>query len=45
MRNGVTVHWPGMGTGGLTDLRGEAEIVVAGHGENGYELVLGYDIG
>lgn len=44
----VTEHLevvPGMGTGGLTDLRGEAEIVVAGHSENGYELVLTYDIG
>jgi hypothetical protein len=44
----VTEHLevvPGMGTGGLTGLRGEAEIVVAGHSDNGYELVLSYDIG
>jgi hypothetical protein len=35
---------PGMGTGGLTGLRGEAELRIAGHSENGYELVLSYDL-
>jgi hypothetical protein len=36
---------PGMGTGGLETLRGEAELSIAGHSENGYELVLSYDVG
>ncbi len=36
---------PGMGTGGLQDLRGEAELAIAGHAENGYELVLSYEFG
>ncbi|MBA8823604.1 hypothetical protein FHX42_000933 [Saccharopolyspora lacisalsi] len=36
---------PGMGTGDLADLRGEAELSVAGHSEDGYELVLSYDFG
>lgn len=36
---------PGMGTGGLEGLRGEAEVVIAGHSEDGYELVLHYDLG
>ncbi|MGH3447906.1 MAG: DUF3224 domain-containing protein [Nocardioidaceae bacterium] len=36
---------PGMGTGGLSDLRGEAELEIAGHAEDGYELVLHYDLG
>jgi Protein of unknown function (DUF3224) len=35
---------PGMGTGGLTGLHGEAELTIAGHSENGYELVLSYDL-
>lgn len=35
---------PGMGTGGLESLRGKAELRIAGHSENGYELVLSYDI-
>lgn len=35
---------PGMGTGGLRDLRGEAELAIAGHSEDGYELVLSYDL-
>ena len=36
---------PGMGTGGLEALRGEAELRIAGHSEDGYELVLSYDLG
>lgn len=36
---------PGMGTGGLVGLRGAADILVAGHADNGYELVLSYDLG
>lgn len=34
----------GMGTGGLSGLRGEAELKIAGHSDDGYELVLDYDI-
>jgi hypothetical protein len=34
---------PGMGTGGLETLRGEAELTISGHSEDGYELVLSYD--
>ncbi len=36
---------PGMGTGALEGLRGEAELRIAGHSEDGYELVLSYDLG
>ena len=36
---------PGMGTGELANLRGEADLVIAGHSEDGYELVLLYDRG
>jgi hypothetical protein len=36
---------PGMGTGGLEGLRGEAELRIAGHSDHGYELVLSYDLG
>jgi hypothetical protein len=36
---------PGMGTGGLEALRGEAELSIAGHSDDGYELVLTYDLG
>lgn len=36
---------PGMGTGELETLRGEAELVIAGHSDDGYELVLRYDLG
>lgn len=36
---------PGMGTGGLEGLRGVAELTIAGHSEDGYELVLHYDLG
>ena len=36
---------PGMGTGGLEDLRGEAELRIAGHSDDGYELVLSYELG
>jgi hypothetical protein len=35
---------PGLGTGGLEGLRGEAELRIAGHSEDGYELVLSYDL-
>ncbi|GAA2812488.1 DUF3224 domain-containing protein [Saccharopolyspora taberi] len=35
---------PGLGTGALANLRGEAELSVAGHSDNGYELVLAYEI-
>ena len=35
---------PGMGTGGLEGLRGDAELRIAGHSEDGYELVLSYDL-
>lgn len=36
---------PGMGTGGLETLRGEAELRIEGQAEDGYELVLSYDLG
>ena len=35
---------PGMGTGGLEGLRGEAEVALAGPSDDGYELVLSYDL-
>lgn len=35
---------PGMGTGGLENLRGEADLSIGGHSDNGYELVLSYDV-
>lgn len=35
---------PGMGTGGLENLRGEAEVSIAGHNDEGYELVLAYSL-
>ena len=35
---------PGLGTGGLTGLRGEADLVIEGHADDGYELVLHYDL-
>ena len=44
VRGRVTVV-PGMGTGALEGLRGEAELTIAGHSEDGYELVLSYDLG
>ena len=34
----------GMGTGGLTNLRGEAELSIAGHSDDGYPLTLAYDL-
>jgi hypothetical protein len=34
---------PGMGTGGLANLRGEAELSLSGHCDDGYELVLSYE--
>jgi hypothetical protein len=43
----VTAHvevLTGMGTGGLEGLRGGAELKIAGHSEDGYELVLSYDL-
>lgn len=36
---------PGMATGGLTTLRGEAELLIQGHSDEGYELVLSYELG
>jgi len=36
---------PGMGTGGLETLVGEAELTIGGHSDDGYDLVLSYDIG
>jgi hypothetical protein len=36
---------PGMGTGGLEGLRGEAELSIAGESKDGYELVLSYELG
>jgi hypothetical protein len=36
---------PGMGTGALESLRGAADLRIAGHSEDGYELVLAYDLG
>ena len=35
---------PGLGTGGLESLRGEAELEIAGHSDDGYELVIHYDL-
>jgi hypothetical protein len=35
---------PGMGTGGLESLRGEADLAIAGHSDDGYPFVLSYDI-
>jgi hypothetical protein len=35
---------PGMGTGGLQGLRGEGDLQIAGHSDDGYELVLSYDL-
>jgi hypothetical protein len=36
---------PGMGTGGLETLVGEAALTIGGPSEDGYDLVLSYDIG
>jgi hypothetical protein len=36
---------PGMGTGGLENLSGEAELRIGGQSEDGYELVFSYDLG
>jgi Protein of unknown function (DUF3224) len=35
---------PGMGTGDLAGLVGEAELTIGGHSDDGYDLVLSYDI-
>lgn len=35
---------PGMGTGGLETLVGEAQLEIVGHSDDGYDLVLSYDI-
>jgi Protein of unknown function (DUF3224) len=35
---------PGMGTGALEHLVGEAELTIAGHSDDGYELVLSYNL-
>lgn len=36
---------PGMGTGELATLTGEAELAIGGHSDDGYDLVLRYDLG
>lgn len=36
---------PGMGTGGLEQLRGEAELSIDGHSDDGYPLVLSFAVG
>lgn len=36
---------PGMGTGGLEGLVGEAELAIGGRSDDGYNLVLSYDLG
>jgi hypothetical protein len=44
----VTAHLevvPGMGTGGLEGLRGEAELTIAGEAPDGYPFSLSYDLG
>lgn len=44
----VTAHIevvPGMGTGGLEGLRGEAELSIAGEAPDGYPFELSYDLG
>jgi hypothetical protein len=43
VRGTVTVV-PGMGTGGLESLRGEAALEIQGESEAGYDLVLAYDL-
>jgi hypothetical protein len=46
-KGSVTDHLevvPGMGTGGLEGLRGEADLLIAGHSDDGYELVLSYEL-
>ena len=35
---------PGLGTGELADLRGGADLSIAGPSDDGYELLLSYDI-
>lgn len=35
---------PGMGTGGLETLTGEATVEIAGHSDTGYEITLAYDL-
>ncbi|WP_129668531.1 DUF3224 domain-containing protein [Phytoactinopolyspora endophytica] len=35
---------PGMGTGGLEKLRGEADLSIAGHSDDGYPLTLNFDM-
>ncbi|MGZ4444053.1 MAG: DUF3224 domain-containing protein [Nocardioidaceae bacterium] len=35
---------PGLGTGGLENLTGEAELSIAGHSDDGYPLTLRYDL-
>lgn len=34
-----------MGTGGLETLRGEADLRIAGHSDDGYDLSLSYELG
>jgi hypothetical protein len=45
--DGVREHLeilPGMGTGALAGITGEAELTLSGHSDDGYELVLHYDL-
>lgn len=35
---------PGLGTGGLENLRGAADVTLAGHSDDGYEFVFTYDL-
>jgi hypothetical protein len=43
--SGTVTVVAGMGTGDLSELRGEARLLIQGHSEDGYELVLSYDVG
>ncbi|AYY12340.1 DUF3224 domain-containing protein [Actinobacteria bacterium YIM 96077] len=46
-KGSVSIHLdvvPGMGTGGLENLRGEAELSIQGHSDHGYPLTLWFDI-
>ena len=36
---------PGMGTGDLADLRGEAHLAIEGDAPDGYPFELSYDVG
>ncbi|GAC69295.1 DUF3224 domain-containing protein [Gordonia soli] len=36
---------PGLGTGGLADMRGHADVELAGHSEDGYPITFEYSMG